>query len=247
MSEALSAQAEADLVNHRAAAARRAAASKWRAKQRERDIWRWQAIWREMETARARVQQIVRIVARGQWRGRYPEVLIVENATQLMDLLYNQLEAQPPGDRCWGGRNTPVDEVPIVALASGVAAAWGGGAVPHWLGGNGRPRGALRPKDTAESRRDFRRRGSPRRRCYRGSGRRRSCCQEGRATGRPRGALASGRLAARGCSTSRPTLANPIAVASPSRRCASCWRLRGPRFGRTDRHARWLSSSPTPL
>ena len=80
------------------------------------------AIWREMGTARARVQQIARIVARGQWRGRYPEVLIVENATQLMDLLHNQLEAQPPGDRCWGGRNTPVDEVPIVALASDVAA-----------------------------------------------------------------------------------------------------------------------------
>ena len=49
-------------------------------------------------------------------------MLIVENATQLMDLLHNQLEAQPPGDRCWGGRNTPVDEVPIVALASDVAA-----------------------------------------------------------------------------------------------------------------------------
>ncbi|EOD37414.1 hypothetical protein EMIHUDRAFT_225594 [Emiliania huxleyi CCMP1516] len=86
--EALSAQAEADLVNHRAAEVRRAAASKWRVRQRETDIWRWQAIWLEMETARARVQQIARIVARGQWRGRYPEVLIVENATQLMDLLY---------------------------------------------------------------------------------------------------------------------------------------------------------------
>ena len=122
MAEALCAQAEADLANHRAAAARRAGASKWRAKQREMEIWWWQAIWREMETARARVQQIARIVARGQWRGRYPEVLIVENATQLMELLYNQLEAQPPGDRCWGGRNTPVDEVPIVALASGIAA-----------------------------------------------------------------------------------------------------------------------------
>ena len=120
--EALSAQAETDLVNRRAAEARRAAASRWRARQRETDIWRWQAIWREMGTARARVQQIARIVARGQWRGRYPEVLIVENATQLMDLLHNQLEAQPPGDRCWGGRNTPVDEVPIVALASDVAA-----------------------------------------------------------------------------------------------------------------------------
>ena len=49
-------------------------------------------------------------------------MLIVENATQLMDLLYNQLEAQPPGGRCWGGWNTPVDEVPIVVLASDVAA-----------------------------------------------------------------------------------------------------------------------------
>jgi len=66
------------------------------------------------------VQQIARIVAKGQWRGRYPEVLFVEHATLLMELLY-QLEAQPLKALCWGGKHTPVDEVPIVALASGLA------------------------------------------------------------------------------------------------------------------------------
>jgi len=121
VAEASRARAEADLARHQAAAARRAGESRWRAKQRAIRIWWWRAIWREVETARARVQQIARIVAKGQWRGRYPEVLIVEHATLLMELLYNQLEAQPPTAPCWGGKHTPVDNVPLVALASGLA------------------------------------------------------------------------------------------------------------------------------
>ena len=83
-----------------------------------------------VETARARVQQIARIVAKGQWRGRYPEVLIVENATLLMELLYNQLEAQPPGSPCWGGKHTPVGRG-ADRRASERPCGRGGGAVPH--------------------------------------------------------------------------------------------------------------------
>jgi hypothetical protein len=78
----------------------------------------------------SRVRQIARIVARGQWRGRYPEVLIVENATLLMELLYNQLEAQPPGSPCWGGKHTPVGRG-ADRRASERPCGRGGGAVPH--------------------------------------------------------------------------------------------------------------------
>ena len=95
VAEASRARAEADLARHQAAAARRAGESRWRAKQRAIRIWWWRAIWREVETARARVQQIARIVAKGQWRGRYPEVLIVEHATLLMELLSTNWRRSP--------------------------------------------------------------------------------------------------------------------------------------------------------
>ena len=61
--------------------------------------------------------------AREGWvgRARYPEVLLVEHSPLLMELLCRQVEMQPLGASCWGGRHAAADEAQLVVMASDIA------------------------------------------------------------------------------------------------------------------------------
>ena len=48
-------------------------------------------------------------------------MLVVDQSTLLVELLLRQLEAQPPGARCWGNPHALADEAPLVVLMSDIA------------------------------------------------------------------------------------------------------------------------------
>ena len=104
-SEASGEQAEAEQERLRAEEELRAKKRQRREERRAAHARWWRAVWREAETARARVHRIAQLVSGGRGRARYPEGLVVDQSTLLVELLHRQLEAQPLSARCWGSQH----------------------------------------------------------------------------------------------------------------------------------------------